>query len=72
MVIKTDLVPDPTGQQPINTPPKSHSTLPCHPVWTLVANASQVFLALFAVLSGMTGSPENLEEMGIYLGSTHL
>jgi hypothetical protein len=31
-----------------------------------------VFLALFADLSGMTGSPENLEEMGIYLGPTHL
>jgi hypothetical protein len=72
MVIKTDHVPDATGQQPINTPRKSHSTLHSQPALRLAGNAGQALLTLFAVFSGLTGSQENLERIGIYLGPTHL
>ena len=62
MVVKSDNSPAPIGQRPTKQPGK---------FYTSILNAVSPLVILFAVLSGLVGSPDNLDQMGIHLGPNH-
>ena len=71
MVVKSDYSPAPIGQRPANHPRNFHTTGLRQSAVRLVTNAGLLCLTFFAVFSGLTGSQEDLEKMGIYPGPTH-
>ncbi len=70
MVVKTGHAP--LGQQPIRHPRKLRPTHLRQTATRVILNTGLPILTLFAVFSGMPGSREHLEEMGIHLGPNHL
>jgi hypothetical protein len=71
MLAKTDFAPALTEQHLITQPKNYFTTILRQPAIKLVVTAGQELLTLFAVVSGVPDSFENLDEMGIYLGPTH-
>jgi len=71
-VVKTDYAPSPIGQRPTNHPRRFPAAIRLQHAMRVILNVVLPLLVSFAVLSGLPGSQENLEKMGIYLGPTHL
>jgi hypothetical protein len=65
MIVKTDFVPALNGQNAVNRIQKT-------PAVKFISDAGVAILAFFAVFSGLPGSQESLEKMGISLGPNHL
>lgn len=72
MVTKTDHAPAPIGQRPVKHSRKIRPANSRQAALTIIVDAGLAFSTLFAVFSGVTGPQENLEEMGVYPGPTHL
>ncbi len=70
MVVKTDDVPDPTGQRPPKHTQKFLNAILHLTVIRLFLDSGIAILMLVAVLIGWPGLHEHLEAMGIYRGPT--
>lgn len=65
MAIKTDFLPAFIGQHAIN---RSRRVV----AGKFILDAGLAILTFFAVFSGLIGSQENLEKMGVSLGPDHV
>lgn len=71
MLAETDFTPTATKRHKNNQSQEPFATILHQPATKLVLTASQNLLTVFTVVSGLSDSLGNLNEMGVYLGSPH-
>ncbi len=71
MVFKSVYTPAPLTQQPLKYSPRITLLSRVQAAIRLLLNVGMVLGTGLAVLSGLPGSQEDLQEMGVSLGPTH-
>jgi hypothetical protein len=71
MFVKSNFTPDLTGKHTLSQFRQVRLLILHQSFAKSMLNLAQALLIPFAVFSGLAGSPENLAQMGIYLGPNH-